>query len=124
LRRFFTLAVGYTIHGVFGRKNGAFDNICTEAGVVNGAADYIQHRGNQLSKEQILKIDPDVIICSVDAVDSKMLQEILHDPSFQDLKAIKNKKVFSIEERYMYNTTQYFADAVEVLAKTMYPECF
>ena len=118
------IAVGYTIHGVFGRKNGAFDSICTEAGVVNGAADYIQHRGNQLSKEQILKIDPDVIICSVDAVDSKMLQEILHDPSFQDLKAIKDKKVFSIEERYMYNTTQYFADAVEVMAKTVYPECF
>ena len=38
--------------------------------------------------------------------------------------AIRNKKVFMLEERFMYSTTQYFADAVEKMAKTVYPECF
>lgn len=118
------VAIGYTIHGVFGRKNGAFDNICREAGVVNGCGLADLKRGEQLSKEQILKLDPDVIICSSDAADSKMWKEVMEDPSFQTLKAIRNKKVFMLEERFMYSTTQYFADAVEMMAKTVYPECF
>ena len=118
------IAVGYAINGVFGRKNGAFDNICKEAGVVNGAGLANMKRGEQLSKEQIIRLDPDVIICSADAVDSKMWQEVLQDPSFKNIKAIKHKKVFTLEERYMYSTTQYFAEAVEMMAKTVYPECF
>ena len=81
-------------------------------------------RGEQLSKEQIIKLDPDVIICSADAADSRMWKEVLEDPSFKNLKAIRNKKVFMLEERFMYSTTQYFADAVEKMAKTVYPECF
>ena len=48
----------------------------------------------------------------------------MEDPSFQNLKAIRNKKVFMLEERFMYSTTQYFADAVEKMAKTVYPRVF
>ena len=118
------IALGYTVHGVFGRKNGAFDNICKEAGVLNGCGLANLKRGEQLSKEQIIKLDPDVIICSADAADSRMWKEVLEDPSFKNLKAIRNKKVFMLEERFMYSTTQYFADAVEKMAKTVYPECF
>ena len=71
-----------------------------------------------------MKLDPDVIICSADAVDSKMWQEVMQDQAFRNLKAIKNQKVFTLEERYMYSTTQFFAEAVEMMAKTVYPECF
>lgn len=120
----FTSNIGYTVHGVFGRKNGAFDNICKEAGVLNGWGLANLKRGEQLSKEQILRLNPDVIICSTDAANSKMWKEVMEDPSFQNLKAIRNKKVFMLEERFMYSTTQYFADAVEKMAKTVYPECF
>ena len=118
------IAVGYAVNGAFGRKNGAFDNICKEAGVLNGAGLLNMKRGEQLSKEQILELNPDVIICSADATNSKMWQEVLQDPSFKNLKAIRNKNVFTLEERYMNSTTQFFAESVEMMAKTVYPECF
>ena len=118
------IAVGYAVNGAFGRKNGAFDNICKEAGVLNGAGLLNMKRGEQLSKEQILELNPDVIICSADATSSKMWQEVLQDPSFKNIKAIQNKNVFTLEERYMNSTTQFFAESVEMMAKTVYPECF
>ena len=118
------IAVGYAVNGAFGRKNGAFDNICNEAGVLNGAGLLNMKRGEQLSKEQILELNPDVIICSADATSSKMWQEVLQDPSFKNIKAIQNKNVFMLEERYMNSTTQFFAESVEMMAKTVYPECF
>ena len=118
------IAVGYAVNGAFGRKNGAFDNICKEAGVLNGAGLLNMKRGEQLSKEQILELNPDVIICSADATSSKMWQEVLQDPSFKNIKAIRNKNVFTLEERYMNSTTQFFAESVEMMAKTVYPECF
>ena len=114
--------IGYSINGAFGRKNGSFDNICKEANAVNGAGLLNLQRGEHLSKEQIIKLDPDVIICSVSVRDSNMVEEILGDPAFTQIKAIQNKNVVVTEDRYMSSSTQYFVDAVDHISKLVYPE--
>lgn len=116
------VVAGYSINGVFGRKNGSFDNICKEAKAINGAGLFGLQRGEYLSKEQIIKLDPDVIICSAASVKSKLYKDVLEDPAFKEIKAIKNRRVVIAEDRYMSSSTQYFVKAVDHLSKLIYPE--
>lgn len=118
------VVIGYSMLGAFGRKNGSFDNICKEAGVINGAGMMNLKRGEHLSKEQILIIDPDVILCSVATSKSDMWKEVLEDSAFKNLKAIKNKEVYIIEDRYMNSSTQSFVSCVEKISQTVYPELY
>lgn len=116
------VVAGYSINGVFGRKNGSFDNICKEAKAINGAGLFGLQRGEYLSKEQIIKLDPDVIICSASSVKSELYKEVLEDPAFKEIKAVKNSRVVIAEDRYMSSSTQYFVEAVDHLSKLIYPE--
>jgi iron complex transport system substrate-binding protein len=116
------IALGET--GAFGRKGGAFDNICQQARLVNGAASLNLHKGDHLSKEQLVAINPDVIICSQSSQTSTMYQQVLTDPAFKDITAIKGHHVVVLDERYLNSTTQNFVEAVEQVAAKVYPECF
>ncbi|MFC2468645.1 MAG: ABC transporter substrate-binding protein [Negativicutes bacterium] len=116
------LVIAYSVNGAFGRKNGSFDNICREAGAINGGGVVNLKRGEHLSKEQVIQLDPDVILCARSLKDSKLHQDILYDPAFQNIKAVKNHQVFLIEDRHLSSVTQSFVDAVEAVSRLVYPE--
>lgn len=116
------LVIAYSINGAFGRKNGSFDNICKKAGAINGGGVVNLKQGEHLSKEQVVQLDPDVILCALSLQDSKIHQDILHDPAFQNIKAVKNRQVFLIEDRHLSSVTQSFVDAVEAVSQLVYPE--
>jgi iron complex transport system substrate-binding protein len=118
------VAIAFGEAGAFGRTHGSFDNICREAKVVNGAGLLNLKKGEHLSKEQIISLNPDVIICSQSSERSDMYHQILNDPAFKDIKAVKNKQIVILDERYLNSTTQYFVDAVEQVAHKVYPEYF
>jgi iron complex transport system substrate-binding protein len=71
--------------GAFGRTHGSFDNICREARVVNGAGLLNLKKGEHLSKEQIVSLNPDVIICSQSSEKSDMYHRVLNDPAFKEI---------------------------------------
>lgn len=116
------LVIAYSLNGAFGRKNGSFDNICKEAGAVNGGGVLNLKQGEHLSKEQVVALNPDVILCGRAIEDSALHQEILRDPAFQEVKAVKNHRVVLVEDRYLSSVTQSFADAVEAVSRIVYPE--
>lgn len=116
------LVIAYSVNGAFGRKNGSFDNICREAGAVNGGGVVNLKQGEHLSKEQVVELDPDVILCARSIQDSKIHQDILRDPAFQTIKAVKNHRVLLVEDRYISSVTQSFVDAVEAVSQLVYPE--
>lgn len=118
------VAIAFGEAGAFGRRHGSFDNICNEAKVINGAGLLNLKKGEHLSKEQIISLNPDVIVCSLSSEKSDMYQRVLNDPAFKNLKAIKNKQIVILDERYLNSTTQYFVDAVEQVAQKVYPEHF
>ena len=118
------VAIAFGEAGAFGRTHGSFDNICREARVVNGAGLVNLKKGEHLSKEQIISLNPDVIICSQSSEKSDMYHRVLHDPAFKNIKAIQNKRIVILDERYLNSTTQYFVDAVEQVAQKVYPEYF
>ena len=86
-------------------------------------------RGEHLSKEKILEVDPDVLMfsdySSTQEGDTVLFRkEVLSDPALQSIKAIKNKNIIIIKDRYRYAASQYIGDAICDIAQKTYPEYF
>lgn len=109
-----------------------FDAIAEAAGLVNvcNAPNY-----SAVSKEKIIgEWQPDVLIVPAiiynesyePALDTEktLIGAVLRDPLMETLPAVKNKRVYAINEAYRGSTSQYMAVAVEELAKVAYPELF
>lgn len=57
--------------------------------------------------------------------DSELFRkEVLDDPALQSIKAIKNKNIIIIKDRYRYAASQYIGDAICDIAQKTYPEYF
>ena len=96
------------------------------AGVINGAA-LANIQGNQtLPKEQIVKINPDVIFLpdwdwrggDVQAY----IEECLSDPTLQTVKAIQSKRLRPIPDKHMLSSSQHIVECVEDIYHTCYEE--
>lgn len=49
-----------------------------------------------------------------------MLDILLKDKSFEEVKAVKEKKVYIVAHKYQTITSQYLIDAIEMLGKEVY----
>ena len=115
-----------TMSGGTGGKGTAYDDCCRLAGVVNGAA-QVNIQGNQLlPKEQIIKINPDVIFLpdwdwrggDVQAY----IEECLSDPALQTVKAIQNRRLRPIPDKHMLSSSHHIVDCVEDIYRACYEE--
>ena len=123
------ILMAYSLLGVFGSAEGLFHDICINAGVTNGAALAGLVRGEHLSKEKIVEVDPDILMfsdySSTQEGDSELFRkEVLADPALQSIKAIKNKNIIIIKDRCRYAASQYIGDAICDIAQKTYPEYF
>lgn len=123
------IVMGYSPLGVFGSSNGIFHAICTEAGVINGAAKAGLTRGEHLSKEKIIAVNPDAFLFPSDMPmqggDMKgVMREVMQDPALQKVKAVQNNCYVYTKDRYRYAASQHFADAALLIARGVYPEYF
>lgn len=121
--------MAYSPLGVFGSSKGIFHAICTEAGVINGAAEAGLTRGEHLSKEKIIAVNPDVLLFPSDTPSQGgdmqgVMEEVRHDPALKQIKAVQNNCYVYTKDRYRYAASQYFADAALLIAKGVYPEYF
>ena len=121
--------VAFTYGGAYGAKGGLFDNICNYAGVINGAAQIGLKRGEKLSKESIVTINPDIFLLPTwshnpknDA--QKLRKEILTDATYGKLKAIENNRIYFMPDRYRSCSSQYIANGVYKIAQIAYPDLF
>lgn len=123
------IVMAYSLMGVFGSKEGLFNDICEHAGVRNGAALAGLVRGEHLSKEKIVSVNPDLFIFPIyssthEGDANKFREEVLSDNSLATVKAVKNKSYMMINDRYRYTTSHLFADSVFEIASKAYPELF
>ena len=86
-------------------------------------------RGEHLSKEKIIDVDPDVLMfsdfSSTQEGDTELFRkEVLTDPALQSIKAIKNNNVIIIKDRHRYAASQYIGDGILDIAQKTYPEAF
>lgn len=82
-----------------------------------------------LSKENIIKINPDIFLMPTwtyqGKVDiDKFRSEVIDDPALQTVKAIRNKQLLNVPDQYLYCSSHYIADEVRAIAAAVYPERF
>ena len=123
------IVMAYSSQGVFGSRKGLFNNICVNAHVINGAALAGLEYGEHLSKEKIVEYNPDLLVfpqynIAKQEKTARLIEEVLSDPALQGVKAVREKQVLIIKERYRSTTSHYVGDAVLSIAQSAYPEYF
>jgi iron complex transport system substrate-binding protein len=109
-----------TVDGVGGLVN----EWITNSGGINVAVDFKGNSGTA-TIEQIVKWNPDVIICGTEP-NTENAQKIMTDPQWSNIKAIKDGKVY-VNPTGVYLWDRHSGEgALQVLwaAKTLYPDKF
>ena len=113
----------YTSFSTTSGKNTTFNDMVKLINGVNVVAEAGVDRFKDISKEKIIELNPDIIIVPIakkyDNVD-KISKLFFEDPSFKNIKAIKNKKVYFIQYKDITPTSQYMINSIEELAKVVY----
>ena len=113
----------YTSFATTSGKNTTFNDMIKLINGVNVVAEAGIDRFKDISKEKIIELNPDIIIVPIakkyDNVD-KISKLFFEDPSFKNIKAIKNKKVYLIQYKDITPTSQYMINSIEELAKVVY----
>lgn len=124
------VAVAFTMSGPMGRKGDLFDSMLQAAHVINGAAVVtpLGLRG-QLTKEQVVEVDPDIFILPTWNYDKRQdtqrfNRELAEDPAFCNVKAVKDRRFLPVSDRYRYVASHHIVDAIENIAYAVYPEVF
>ena len=122
--------LAFTFTGLMGKKDGLFDNMLGLAHIKNGLAEINLNGENQIiNKEQVIAVNPDIIFVPTWNYNNEndingYAQSILNDPAYQNIKAVKNKRLEFVSDRYRNVASQHITEAVEVMAKAVYPEIF
>lgn len=124
-------ALGLSFRGILGKKGTLFSEVLAMAHVKDGAARYDVPRGTNayLSMEILPEIDPDVILLPVWKVkagddEKAFAREIMENPAYRDVKAVKSGRLIPFAEKYKYVMSQHITDAMEASARAVYPELF
>ncbi len=114
----------------YGGTGTIFDDMCRLAGVKNSRAEVGVNKGNPLTKELILKANPDVIVLpnyddhgTIDQT-GDFMREYIDDPALQQIKAIKNREIKLPREYYTYNSSQDVVYGIRELAYMAYGDTF
>ena len=81
------------------------------------------------SLEKLVESDPDIIFVvtmgSMEDIKKRMMADVESNPAWNSLNAIKNKKVYFLpQELFLLNPGLKYPEAVETMAKLVYPEVF
>jgi iron complex transport system substrate-binding protein len=111
--------IGYGQYGDYTAGKGTFISQMIEmAGGTNVANDV---EGWKYSIERLVEHNPDILICSK-YFDSK--KGIMQTNGYKDLDAVKNGKLFEIDNNLLDRQGPRLADGLEELARIIHPELF
>ncbi len=121
--------MAYNMHGSSNSGNTIFDDMVTLAGAVNLTAEAGLTGNADISKEQIVDMNPEVIILLAWASDTDddfeaFAQQLLADESLQTVDAIANNRVYVSMDNSITNVSQFAVDGLEFVAKSCYPELY
>lgn len=113
----------------YGGKDCIYDDACQLAGVTNCLSEYGLKRGDKLTKEMMVQMDPDIIFLpSYNAHGTFDIQgfrdKYLKDPALQQMRAIQAGNIREPRDSYIYTASQDFCFAVQEIAYTVYGDEF
>ena len=113
----------------YGGIGSSFDEACRYAGVINGPSVIGLRDGQVMSKEQLVKINPDIIFLPSYTNHGEFDVEAfrrayIEDPSLSSITAVKEKNFREPFEGYVYNCSQDFVFGVQEIAYRVYGDAF
>ena len=130
------VAVAFNFTSAMGRKGDLLDSILNMAHVVNGAAVITEnskaarHSSTPIiSQEQIVLINPDIFLLPTWNYNKQKdvrgyAYALMNDPAYKNVKAVQNGQLKFVSDKYRYVASQHIVDAVENIARAVYPEYF
>lgn len=127
------VAVAFNFTSAMGRRGDLLDNMMTMAHVINGAAAVTppisEHGSVVISKEMVVGINPDVFLLPTWNFNNKQdikgyAHAVKKDPAYRNVKAVKNDQIKFVSDKYRYVASQHVVEAIEAIAKAIYPELF
>lgn len=107
---------------IWSTGEGSFQQeILKAAGIENIFAD--QTGWFNVSSESIIEKDPEVILTTVNYVDDP-IGELMSRPAWESITAVKNEAIYQVDSDIMSRPATRIGEAVELAAKTVYPELF
>ena len=121
--------IAYNMHESTNAKGTIFDDMVAKSGAINLSSQAGLEGTAKISKEQIVEMNPDVIILLEWASDtdeefSAFKDELLADESLKEVNAVKNQRVYVSTDNSITNISQYTVNGLEFIAKSCYPEVF
>jgi iron complex transport system substrate-binding protein len=108
-------------HGYTAGRLTSLDDLITHAGGENLAAIYGIIGSANLSAEQVLAMNPQVIVNgSLDQGAQHGLPAGLMHPALQGIDAMQHGRVYTIPSRYLVTISQYIVDGVEEFARMLH----
>ncbi|WP_236026271.1 ABC transporter substrate-binding protein [Alicyclobacillus suci] len=107
----------YSSYGYAEGRNTTFNDVITVAGGINAAASL---NGTQkISDEEIVKMNPDVIIDSEE--DQAFLKKLASDKALQSVSAIRNHRLYAVPDADLSSVSQYVVKGMVDVAKDIHP---
>lgn len=110
-------------------KSTQFDELAQKLGLRNAAAEAGILGIVRLNKEQLIKLNPDLIYIPKWQAEgstglSPLRRDLLRDPSLASVEAVKHKRIYELPDQHFSCFSQYILLGMEDLARIAYPEAF
>ncbi|MDX1473332.1 MAG: ABC transporter substrate-binding protein [Reinekea sp.] len=120
------VALDYNSWGTASGVDTTWNAVLTNAGIINGSAEYEQGAYGQvpMSKELIVEIDPDILflpgwIYGESDAASSFYNQVANDPALSTVTAIKQGRVYQIPENLRGTYSQYIVDTIGYVVESV-----
>lgn len=115
----------YGVLGLTGGIGSTFDNMTQLINAANAAALLGLDISDSGTREDLIRINPDVIIVPSNAYSFDQYKEIevtalYSDPALKDVKAVKNHQIYVIDARWIMSYSQFIVNGIKELAHVTY----
>lgn len=120
------VVVLYTRFGINGGTGSTFDNMSHYMKVTNGAATIGLGPIDNGTREDLIRINPDVIIIPSDDYSNEQdaevnINELLLDPALQGIKAIQNHRIYTVKASWLMSYSQFMTKGILDMVQQIYP---
>jgi iron complex transport system substrate-binding protein len=113
----------YWAGGFTAGRQTTINDIIREAGGINVAVEKDREGSAEISTEQVIAADPEYILLSRWSEDESAGHIDKH-PLLRNLRAVTEKRVITMEGRYLTSVSQYVVEGSERLAGQLHPDRF
>ena len=90
-----------------------------------GGGEFLGKPGAQITPEEVLALNPEVLIAGWCGAGNRVpLERIVRDRGWDDVAAVKDGRVFCINDEFLNTPAPTLLEGLKALAAAVHPECF